>query len=346
MESEAAAGVGGGSSTPGERLPRVSVIVPCYNEEATIGLLLEALANQTFPARDMEVIIADGLSIDGTRDRVRSFQERHPDLKVRLMDNPRRTIPAALNLALRAAQGEIIVRLDAHSAPQADYIARCVGALESGLGDNVGGVWEIRPATQAWQARAIAVAAAHPLGVGDARYRYAKQPGLVDTVPFGAYRRSLAESLGGYDETLLTNEDYEFNVRLRRQGGKIWLDPSIRSVYFARPTLGALARQYWRYGYWKARMARRYPSSLRWRQVLPPLFVLSTLVLPGLGLLWPPALSLFVIEWLLYSLALLAVGISCAWKRRDWTLILGVPLAMATMHLTWGSAFLWSLLAR
>ncbi len=327
-------------------LPRVSVIVPCYNEEDTITLLLDALYRQTYPQERMEVVIADGLSTDGTRAAIAAWQRQHPDLSVRVVDNPKRIIPAALNVALRAAQGEIIVRLDAHSVPAENYVARCVADLQAGLGDNVGGVWRIRPGGQGLMAEAIALAAAHPLGVGDARYRHANpQPGPVDTVPFGAYRRDLIERIGFYDETLLSNEDYEFNTRVRLHGGTVYLDPQIQAVYFARPTLGALARQYARYGYWKAQMLRRYPHTLRWRQALPPLFVLALALLPLLGLVWPLAWLLWVAQVIVYALALLAVGLREAWRRRQVGLAWALPAAMATMHLTWGAAFLWGWLA-
>jgi glycosyltransferase involved in cell wall biosynthesis len=327
-------------------MPSVSIIIPCYNEQSTICLLLGALYGQTYPRQEIEVVIADGLSSDGTRAEIASFQQEHPDFLIRVVDNPRRNIPSGLNCAIAAAQGRFIVRLDAHSIPRPDYVARCVSALEQGLGDNVGGVWDIRPQRQDWLARSIAVAAAHPFGVGDARYRYTEQAQAVDTVPFGAYRRELVERIGPYDERLLTNEDYEFNTRIRMAGGVIWLDPSIRSIYFARPTLSELARQYGRYGYWKARMLRRYPAAIRLRQALPPAFVLSLLVF-GVMAVWIPLVRwIIVIELASYALILFLAGIQMTLKNRDISLLIGVPLAIATMHFAWGSAFLWSVLAR
>jgi succinoglycan biosynthesis protein ExoA len=323
-------------------MPLVSVVVPCYNEQDTIGLLLDALRSQSFPLAELEVVIADGLSTDRTREAIAAYQAAHPDLTLRVVDNPRKIIPAGVNAAIRAAQGEWIVRLDAHSIPRPTYIERCLAALQAGCGQNVGGVWEIRPGGAGWLAQSIALAAAHPLGAGDARYRVGGQAQAVDTVPFGAFHRSLLERIGFFDETLLTNEDYEFNVRVRKAGGVVWMDPQISTAYFARSTLGALARQYWRYGYWKARMLRRYPETLRWRQLLPPLFVASLAGLGLLSLVWRPAGWLLAAEALAYTLALFAVGLRAAWQKRQPALAIGLPLAMGTMHLSWGSAFLWS----
>ena len=325
-------------------MPTVSIIVPCYNEQATIPLLLEAICQQTFPLEEMEVVIADGLSSDDTRGAIAEFQRQHPRLAVRVVDNPRRIIPAALNRALEAAQGEFIVRLDGHSMPAQDYVERCVSALQAGCGDNVGGVWLIRPGSSGWIAQAIAVAASHPLGVGDARYRVGGQAQAVDTVPFGSFRRALTAKIGMFDETLLTNEDYEFNVRVRQSGGRVWMDPEIQIVYFARPTLAALASQYLRYGYWKAQMLRRYPETLRWRQFIPPAFVASLAILALLAPWLAPAAWLLAAELAVYAAALLAAGLHAAIKNRQPLLIFGLPLAIATMHFTWGAALLWGLL--
>jgi succinoglycan biosynthesis protein ExoA len=324
-------------------LPTVSVIVPCYNEEGTIRFLLEALYQQTFPRPDLEVIIADGMSADRSRSEILLFSQSHPDLCVQIVDNHKRTIPSGLNLAIRAAQGEYIVRLDAHSIPCPNYIELSVKALVEGQGDNVGGVWEIRPALPGWVARSIAAAAAHPLGAGDAHYRYTNRVQLVDTVPFGAFRKSLIEQIGGFDESLLSNEDYEFNVRVRQSGGRVWLNPAIRSVYFARATFGKLAHQYWRYGYWKGRMLRRYPDTLRWRQAVPPVFA-ATLVVLGLVAVWAPLARVALgVELSLYvTLLILAAGRQAV-KRSDPFLLLGMPAAISIMHLAWGTALIYSI---
>jgi len=325
--------------------PKVSVIIPCYNEEATIRLVLKALHKQTYPLEALEVVIVDGMSTDGTRDEIEAFKREHPALKTRIVDNPDRHIPHALNRGIAAAQGEIIVRLDGHSLPYPDYIARSVQGIEEGWGANVGGVWEIHPGGETWIAESIAVAAAHPLGVGDAKYRYTDTAEEVDTVPFGAFKKKLVDEVGGFDESLLTNEDYEFNARVRAAGGKIWLDPGIRAIYYARPTFASLAKQYARYGFWKVRMLRRYPETLRWRQAIPPLFVLGFIGLGLFSIWFPLAGWIWGLEVVLYSLALIASGLQAMLVKRKLAHIFGVPLAMITMHFSWGGAFLWSLLS-
>jgi succinoglycan biosynthesis protein ExoA len=325
--------------------PTVSIIIPCYNEEKRIRFLLDAVFAQTYPRALLDLTIADGHSTDRTREAITAFQREHPDLKLQVIDNSVGSIPAAVNRAVAASAGEIILRLDAHSAPYPDYVEKSVAALEAGQGDNVGGVWEIHPGAETWMAKSIAVAAAHPLGVGDALYRHAKEAASVDTVPFGAWRRTLVDKVGGYDESLLTNEDYEFNARIRQSGGKIWLDPSIRSVYFARSTFGALARQYFRYGFWKFKMLRRYPGTVRWRQALPPVFAASLVVGSVLACFWPFFAGLLGLELLGYFGILGLVGLQLGFKRKEFFLVFGLPLAIAVMHITWGSGFLWSILS-
>jgi GT2 family glycosyltransferase len=167
----------------------------------------------------------------------------------------------------------------------------------------------------------------------------------VDTVPFGSFNRELIDRIGYFDESLLTNEDYEFNTRIRKAGGRIWLDPSIRSIYFSRATLLELARQYWRYGFWKWRMLRNYPDTLRWRQALPPLFVLSLIGLIVLSIVMPVARFVVFAELFLYFSIMTLAGLRAALRQRKPFLIFGLPLAIPVMHITWGSGFLWSILS-
>lgn len=324
----------------------VSIIIPCKDESETIRLLLAALRDQTYPQDKMEIIIADGMSSDDTREKIANFQKENPAMLILVVDNPKVNIPAALNAGIQSSQGNIIIRMDAHSIPNSDYIERCVTSLDQGLGDNVGGVWDIRPQTNTPIAKAIAAAAAHPLAVGNALYRHATKAAYVDTVPFGAFKRELLDKVGMFDETLLTNEDYEFNTRIRQNGGRIWLDPGIRCTYYARKNLVDLGKQYWRYGFWKAQMIKRYPKTLRLRQALPPLLVASVLLLSIFSFMSSTALILLLGELALYLLSLLAVGIQLAIKEKQTGHILNVPLAIVTMHFNWGAGFIRGLFFR
>jgi hypothetical protein len=175
-------------------------------------------------------------------------------------------------------------------------------------------------------------------------YRLAATASEVDTVPFGSYRRTLIEKIGAYNESLLTNEDYEFNTRIRKSGGRVWLDPSIRSIYFSRSTFVELIRQYWRYGFWKWRMLQRFPDTVRWRQALPPLFVLSVVGLILLSFFFPFFWWVLIAEVLVYFFILSLAGAHAALKHRKPFLLPGLPLAISMMHLAWGSGFLWSML--
>jgi len=325
-------------------MPRVSLIIPCYNEEIRITRLLQCLVDQTYPLEDMEVILADGMSTDRTRALIETFQKQHPLPKINIIDNPQRTIPAALNLAIKASSGKLIVRMDAHTLPAKDYVVLSVQAFDEGKGQDVGGVIDIAPGSDTWIGKAIAVATRHPLGVGDAKYRWAKTAGYADTVAFGTYARKTFDEIGFYDESLLVNEDYELNSRLRAAGGRIWIDPAIRATYYSRPDLSSLASQYFIYGFYKYRMLKRHPGTLRWRQALPPLFVLGILMLLLFAAFWHIAAILLLIVVAFYLLVLVAGSLPEVFKQRMPLLLLGIPLAIMTMHFLWGCGFWWSII--
>ena len=319
----------------------ISIIVPCFNEEKTIQLLLQAILDQNIEPEKMEVIIADAMSTDNTRSKIQEFATRNPRLSIRIVDNIKRTIPAAINLAAYSAQGEFLLRLDAHSVPASDYIQNSIDLLRSGKAQNVGGIWEIKPGSDTCIAKAIARAAAHPLGAGDAGYRISAKSGFVDTVPFGAFKKVDFVRLGGFDEDLLSNEDYEFNTRLRQNGGKVWLDTSIRSKYYARKNLAELGKQYWRYGFWKNRMLRKFPNSLRWRQAIPPFFVLTMIILGITSFFVPIARIIFGTGVGLYLLALFSSSIIESVIKKDGCYLM-MAFAFATIHFCWGGGFLYS----
>jgi len=331
----------------------VSVIIPCYNEERFIGKALANLAGQ-YPTEEYEIIVVDGMSEDDTRQVVLEFQRSHTDVSIKLLDNPARNIPHALNLGIAAARGEVIARMDAHAVPSPGYIKRCVEVLthgeKCGRTAIVGMPCRVRPAEKTITARAIAIGVSHPFGIGDARYRLDGEvkgsAGLetqqeVDTVAFACFRKSLWSELGGFDEQLLTNEDYDFNYRARAGGHRVVLDRLAHCDYFARATLPKLASQYLRYGTWKARMIRSRPRSVKWRHLVAPAFVASIVAFAAIGLWQSIAWRMLVLEIATYLVASVAFGYQAARKSREnFLVILMMPLVFLTIHFSWGTSFL------
>lgn len=332
-------------------LPFVSIVIPCFNEERFIYKVLENLAGQYASSRS-EIIVVDGRSTDETRERVADFKRAYPSLRVRLVDNPARNIPAGVNLGIEEARGDIIVRMDAHSIPSANYVRRCVEQLgaevEGAEGEAaekvsvVGMPWRIQAGAETRAARAIALAVAHPFGIGDAKYRMpdrAAAEEFVDTVPFGVFRKSLWREVGGFNEELLANEDYDFHYRIRQRGGRILLDTSGHSLYFARPTVGQLAQQYFRYGTWKAQMVKLHPRSLRLRHLVAPAFVAGIASTTLLGFWWRPAWWLLLLAVVPYAVLALVCAFKLARRGRDMRLLPLIAIIFPVLHVAWGSSF-------
>ncbi len=318
----------------------VSVIIPCYNEEKHITNLLYALKNQTYLIKNIEIIIADGNSTDNTLLKIELFKKNNPKIKIITLKNDKKIIPAALNLAIQASEGDFIIRMDAHSIPNSDYIERCVQHLLAGDADNVGGLWLIRPASNRMISKSIAYAASHPFGVGDAKYRYSEEAAYVETVPYGAFKRELIDKIGFFDESLLANEDYELNTRILKNGGKILFDPNIQTNYIARENLNALWKQYFNYGFWKFKMLRKYPETIRWRQAIPPLFVISILMGSIIAVFIRLFRFILLFVLLVYFGLLILSSIKIVKKEKNPSLLIGVPVAILTMHFGWGLGFL------
>ena len=327
----------------------VSVVIPCYNEERFIGKTLEQLLNQYDPEY-YEIVVVDGLSEDGTRRVIGEFKQKHPNIQVVIIDNPGRNIPSALNIGVAAARGSIIARMDAHAVPSAGYIRRCVEVMRQDHAGVVGMPCVVKPADDTMVASAIAGAVSHPFGIGDAKYRLRDSGPLqesVDTVAFACFRKALWAELGGFNESLLTNEDYEFNYRVRRAGWKVILDRTGYCDYFARGTLKSLAQQYWRYGKWKAQMIRREPASTKLRHLVAPAFVISILLFALAGLIWPLAWWLLLFEVSVYLLVSVFAGAQVAHRSKAGiALTFLMPVVFVTIHLTWGTSFLVGLFSR
>jgi succinoglycan biosynthesis protein ExoA len=321
-------------------LPLVTILMPIRNEADFIEQSLGAVLAQDYPADCLEVLVVDGRSDDGTREMVAGMLEGRPN--ARLLDNPQRIVPTALNISLAEARGEVIIRVDGHTVIAPDYVRRCADALADTVAECVGGPMHAVGNTPF--GKAVALATSHPFGVGGAQFHYATEPGEVDTVYMGAWPRRAFEQAGTFDEEMVRNQDDEFNYRLRAAGGRIWLDPRIRSTYYARATLRSLWRQYFQYGTWKVRVFQKVPGSAQCRHWVPPLFVLAVVGGLPLALGVPFLRPLYLGGLALYALANLSVSLQIA-AREGWRHLFRLPLTFAALHLAYGLGY-WTGLLR
>ena len=260
------------ATTPEIPRPPVSIVLPTLNERSHLLDCLTSLGTQDYEG-DVEVLVVDGGSTDATREIARGAGGT-----VRVLDNPRVTAAAAMNIGIEHADADLIVRADAHTLYAPDYVRRCVDALTAGDVAVVGGPMHAVGVTGV--GRAIAAVTSSPLGIGPARFHYAEKRMDVDTVYLGAFRRETVESAGGYDETSIqwAAEDHELNLRIRQRGGRIVVDPAIRSWYFPRQALRPLWRQYSNYGRGKASTLAKHRTLPHWRPLAPAALVAGTMV--------------------------------------------------------------------
>ena len=316
----------------------MSVIVPCRDEERYIGPCLDSIIASDYPQERLEVLVADGRSRDGTRDIVTRYATQH--VMIRLLDNPAQITPTGLNAGLRAARGDVIMRMDAHVVYPPSYIPRLVAALLESGADNVGGIIATLPADSTPVARAIAAALSHPFGVGTSYFRIGVgKRRWVDNVAFGCWRRETFSRIGLFDEAMIRNQDDEFNHRLIRHGGRILLVPDVTSKYFARRTLPQVARMYFQYGYFKPLVARKVGRVMTVRQVIPALFLVG-LALSAAASRWVPGAKLAL--WTIagaYAVGLLAAATHTA-RRSGLACGLAALVAFPTVHVSYGLGFL------
>lgn len=311
------------------KTPLVTVIIPARNEEDHIEETLRSVCAQDL--RDLEIIVVDGSSEDQTPHLVRNHAER--DGRIRLVTNERGSIPTSLNMGLKHATGHWLVRVDAHSTIPTDYIRRAIALLEQGTWGGVGGRKDAIGRTDA--GRAIAVALASPFGVGRSLYHYSDERAEVDHVPFGIYPVDLVRELGGWDERLEANEDYEFDFRVRQRGHRLLFDPSLKIAWHSKQSMTELFHQYRRYGNGKAAVALIHPASMRPRHLGPPVLV-AVLALSAVARRREPRLA--VLTGSSYLLAVSLASISSL-EKLDGKARMFLPLAFATMHLAWGYGF-------
>jgi GT2 family glycosyltransferase/SAM-dependent methyltransferase len=315
------------------RIRLVSVMAPMWNEAGHIEELVADLAAQDFEG-EVELLVADGGSTDGSVERLRDAAERH-GVAVTVLDNPDRWVSHALNLCIGAARGDLIVRVDCHSRYPTDYLRRCVEAAEETGAANVGGNFVPRGRTPT--ERAVACAMDSPFG-GIHWTRHGPSGRVeVDTVPYGAFRPEAFRRAGLFDETLVRNQDDEFNLRLRLAGGRVVLDPSIRIFYTPRRSFRKVFRQYYEYGFWKPVVMRKHGRVVSARSLVPGAFVASVAVLAPLAPWLTPAAWLLGAELTAYAAGALAFGSAAVRRRREsWALLPRVLAAFPTFHVGYG----------
>ena len=309
--------------------------MPVLNEERHLEQAVHAIFDQDYPG-SLDVCLALGPSTDRTDEVAARLQQHEP--RLRTVANPTGKTPAGLNAAIRATTGEIVVRVDGHAVLPPGYISRAVETLQRTGAVNVGGVQRAEGTTPF--ERAVALAMSSPFGMGGAKFHSGGTEGPVDTVYLGVFRRDALETVGLFDETLVRNQDYELNIRLRKAGGAVWFDPQLHVTYRPRPTLRSLARQYAEYGAWKRHVLTLHPGSLKLRQAIPPLALIA-LAASLITSIWLPIALVIPGSYLVADAAASVVT-----ARRHWSNAFRLAVIFPTIHMSWAWGFLFGRRAR
>ena len=316
----------------------ISVIIPVINEEKFILGAINVILEQFNFKRDFEILISDGGSTDGTLEIINNFIDNNPN--IRLINNPQKIVSTGFNLALNQAKGDIIIRVDGHCEIPPDYLEKCSNLLKSYDADIVGGV--IETISTGLIGKAISIAQSSPFGLGGVKFRRMDldEGSYVDTLAFGAHRRELFTDIGGYDEEMICNQDDEFNHRVIQAGKKIWMDPTIKTKYYARESFIKLFKQYFNYGFYKVRGIQKRGELVSIRHLIPSSFiiVLNITLIFGFFLQLP---------WIAFSVGFLYLIFNLSASILATSSIRVIPLislAFWTLHLGYGLGFIWGLI--
>jgi len=321
-------------------LPSVSIIIPCRNEKEFMPKCLDSLLANHYPTDKMEILIVDGMSHDGTRELIAGYAKKYPFIS--MLDNPKRITPSALNIGIKKSANNIIVRIDAHAVYKTDYILKCVTYLKKYNADNIGGIWVIVPRKNTIIGRGIAKSLSSFFGTGNAYYKIGSESfRAVDTVPFGCYKKEIFTKIGFFNENLERSQDIEFNIRLKKNGGKVYLFPEIVGYYFARSRLKEFFIHNFKDGIWAVYPLRFIKIFFKFRHYIPLMFVSLLIIFFALSFvsnyflffLWGLAASY------LFSLVYFSAKIS--FLEKDFTYLFSLPLAFAARHFGYGFGSIW-----
>jgi GT2 family glycosyltransferase len=327
-----------------KEIPFVSIIVPCRNEVKFIDACLSSINANDYPKDHLEVLVVDGMSEHATRSIIENYASRFSFIK--MVDNPKMVTPTALNIGIGLAKGEIIIWMSAHNRYCTNYISRSVECLETYGADNVGGIIITEPRDRTLVGKAIVSALSHVFGVGASYFRIQRNhPTWVDTVFGGCYKRAVFDRIGLFNEALVRGQDMEFNLRLRKAGGKILLAPDIVSYYAARSDFWSFVKHNWTNGVW-AILPFVYSQVMpvSWRHLVPMAFVLGLASLGVLAVIWTPGRWLFAGAVGIYAVAAVAAAFHVAVRESDVRLLPLMPLIFVALHLSYGSGSCWGLL--
>ena len=318
----------------------ISIIIPMRNEVEFAARCLDSLLSQIDLPDDVEILCVDGGSIDGTREIVAKIAE-HDD-RIRLLDNPHKIVPTAMNIGIREAQGEYIIRIDCHSEFPSDYISRCIAVSQRTGADNVGGYIKTLPGADTAIAVAIAEASSSKFGVGNSMFRLDGPEQEVDTVPFGVYQKGLFEKIGFYDERLVRNQDIELNSRIRKTGGRIIISPEIRASYHNRATYRGLWQQAFNNGLWNPYTIWLVGSGLSIRHFVPMFFVLGLITFTIGAFLWWPVKWILLCYILLYLCPAIFFSLKHILNKKNSPFL--VLWSYIVLHMAYGIGSIWSII--
>ncbi len=315
-------------------IPKVSVVIPVRNEEKFISKVLDSILNNDYPKEKLEILVIDGMSEDKTREIVKSYSEKYSFIK--LLDNPNKYTPHALNIGIDNMSGDIMMIAGAHTTYSKNYISECVKAIQSGY-DVAGGVMVTLPRSNTPKAIAIARVLSHPFGTG-AKYRTreVKKVEEVDTVAYALYKKEIFDKVGRFNKNLIRNQDIEMNLRIRRNGGKIALIPTARSYYYARDTFKSLWKNNFENGYWVIKSARYAKIPFSIRHIVPMIFVLFLVFGTLLSMFSSVVRLIFSFTLALYFLIILVSSAEIGIKEKSFRVFLYSFLAFVVLHVAYG----------
>ncbi|MBN2357005.1 glycosyltransferase family 2 protein [candidate division KSB1 bacterium] len=319
-----------------ENTPLVSIVIPMLNEVEAIERCVESIQQQDYPQDRLEIIVVDGRSIDGSREKVQSLAKKYSNIM--LHDNPGRLTPKSLNIGIKNARGEVIIILGAHTRIEPRFVrlnihylkekgVKCVGGTQLNTGET-------------YLQRAIGLAMGSRFGIPSAPYRYYKKGRYVDTVVYAAYHRTLFDQVGYFDEELHISEDAEFNWRIRKAGHKIYFSPDIISYYYPRRNLFRLAKQFFNYGILRVNVIKKHFDAIKPMHLVPPVFVAGSFLLFLLGFQYKLCFAFLMLVWALYLLYVLLSSLKTVKDGKSFRYIFALPFAFMAMQLAWGLGFL------